>query len=67
MKWLWIVACVAVLCGGSYVLGRSHAETKIVKQQVEIIKYVAKKRAEIAAKPNANRDDLLKLMRDNKL
>ena len=33
----------------------------------EVIKYVAKKRAIIQAKPNANRDELLKLMRTNNL
>lgn len=52
---------------GAYFLGRSHSELKIVKEQVEVIKYVEKKKADIYSKPNATRDELLKLMHNNVL
>lgn len=52
---------------GAYLLGRSHSELKIVKEQVEVIKYVNKEKAEIYSKPNASRSELLKLMRIGKL
>lgn len=57
----------AVALGGAYLLGRSHAEVRIVKEQVEIVKYVSRERAEVHAKPNAGRAELLKLMYDGKL
>lgn len=52
---------------GAYLLGRSHSELKIVKEQVEVIKYVNKEKAEIYSKPNASRAELLELMRNGKL
>lgn len=62
------------LCAAFYYLGRSHAEVKIVKEQgkeiikeVEVIKYVEKEKAQIWAKPNAGRNDLLKLMHNGEL
>lgn len=58
---------MAGLCSAFYCLGCSQAEIKIVKEQVEVIKYVDRKRAEIHARPNASRDELLKLMRAGQL
>ncbi len=52
---------------GAYLLGRSHSELKIVKEQVEVIKYVNKEKAEIYSKPNASREQLLDLMKKNML
>lgn len=52
---------------GAYLLGRSHSELKIVKEQVEVIKYVNKEKAEIYSKPNASRSELLELMHNGKL
>ena len=49
---------------GAYLLGRSHSELKIVKEQVEVVKYVEKKKAAIYSQPNASRSELLDLMRD---
>ena len=46
---------------GAYLLGRSHSELKIVKEQVEVVKYVEKKKDEIYSRPNANRDELISL------
>ena len=52
---------------GCYFLGKAHAETKFITKQVEVIKYVEQKRAEIQAVPNADRTSLLKLMHSKKL
>lgn len=54
------VSCLA----GAYFLGRSHSELKIVKEQVEVVKYVEKKKAAIYSQPHASRGELLELMRD---
>ena len=52
---------------GAYLLGRSHSELKIVKEQVEVIKYVNKEKAEIYSRPNASKEQLLDLMKSNVL
>ena len=43
------------------------SKVQIVEKQVEVIKYVERKKAEIQAKPNAGRSDLLELMRADRL
>ncbi len=48
-------------------LGRSHSELKIVKEQIEVVKYVNKETAKIHAQPNASREQLLDLMKKNML
>lgn len=62
---------VAALCFAFYEVGqrvgRSEAKVQIVEKQVEVIKYVERKKAEIQAKPNAGRSDLLELMRAGRL
>ena len=65
---------LAALCFTCYMLGRSHSEVKIIKQEgkeiikeVEVIKYVEKEKAKIWNKPNAARDNLLELMHAGKL
>lgn len=67
MKYAVLIGLFAVALGGAYLLGRSHAEVRIVKEQVEVVKYVSRERAEVHAKPNAGRAELLKLMYDGKL
>lgn len=52
---------------GGYLYGRSCVKTQIIEKQVEVIKYVAQKRAEIQARPNAERTELLELMRAGRL
>ena len=62
---------VAALCFAFYEagekVGESRAKVQVIEKQVEVIKYVEKKRAEIHARPHAGRDDLLKLMRAGQL
>ena len=68
------LALLIALCIACYMLGRSHSEVKIIKQEgkeiikeVEVIKYVEKKKAKIWTKPNANRDELINLMQSGQL
>ena len=65
------IVMVAALCFAFYEVGqevgRSKAKIQIVEKQVEVIRYVEKKKAEIHARPNAGRDDLLMLMRAGRL
>jgi len=65
---------ILVLCVASYFLGRSHAEVKIVKEkgeeivkEVEVIKYVEQKKADIWAKPNASDSELIGLFMQDQL
>jgi len=62
-----LLIMIAALCGVCYELGKSRAKVKIVEKRVEVAKYVEKKRAQIHARPNANRDVLLERMRRGKL
>ena len=73
-KWAVSTILLAALCAACYMLGRSHSEVKIIKEQgkevikqVEVIKYVEKEKAKIWVKPNAGRADLLNLMRGGEL
>lgn len=60
---LFIVLLIVALCTGFYFLGKSRAEIKIIKEQVEVIKYVDKQKADIYSKPPASADTIFKLMR----
>ena len=73
-KWAISFVFIIALCIICYMLGRSHSEVKIIKEQgkeiikeVEIIKYVEKEKAKIWVKPNANRDELINLMQTGQL
>lgn len=73
-KIVFLSLLVVGLCVGFYLLGRSHAEVKIVKEkgeeiikEVEVIKYVDKKKSEIWSKPNASDSELIGLFLQNKL
>lgn len=59
---LGIFMCLTAAYGG-YIYGKSQAHVEIIEKKVEVIKYVARKRAQIHAQPNADRAELLKLMR----
>ena len=57
-----------------YLLGRSHAEVKIIREkgeeiikEVEVIKYVEKEKSQIWSKPNASHDELIGLFMQDKL
>ena len=61
------ISLIIMLCALSYGLGRSHAKTKIITQEVEVVKYVKEQKALLHSRPNASRDTLLNLMYNNKL
>lgn len=65
MMKLFFLTLVILLCGFSYLLGRSQAETKIVKEQIEVIKYVEQKKSQIYSQPDISRDTALELFRNN--
>lgn len=67
MKYALVVVLFISSLLGAYFLGRSHSELKIVKEQVEVIKYVEKKKADIYSRRSATRPELLELMYNNKL
>jgi len=68
MKFVLFSMAVALMTAyGGYLYGKSQARVTTVEKQVEVIKYVAQKRAKIQAQPNANRDKLLELMRSGNL
>lgn len=74
VKWAACLLLIIFLCVAFYLLGRSHAEVKIIKQrgeeiikEVEVIKYVEKEKAQIWAKPNASHDDLIELFMQGEL
>ena len=58
-----IIFLIVALCTGFYYLGKSRAEIKIIKEQVQVIKYVDKQKAEIYSKPPADAAAIFKLMR----
>lgn len=59
-----VALLVAALCVASYYLGKKNAEIKIIKEQVEVIRYVDKKKADIYSKPPADANAIFKLMRE---
>ena len=61
------VGAVILSAYGGYLYGKSQAKTQIIEKEVEVIKYVAQKRAKIQARPNASRTELIELMRKGKL
>lgn len=68
MKMLVLCVVMSLMAAyGGYLYGRSRVKTQIIEKQVEVIKYVAQKRAAIQARPNAERTELLELMRAGRL
>nr|DAR69731.1 MAG TPA: hypothetical protein [Caudoviricetes sp.] len=62
---LALVLMVAALCFAFYEVGirvgESKVKVQIVEKEKEVIRYVEKKKADIMAKPNAGRDELVGL------
>jgi len=74
MKWIVCAVVLITLCFMCYLLGRSHAEIKVVKQkgdeiikEVEVVKYVEKQKSEIWSKPNAGHSELIELFMQDQL
>ena len=71
VRWVVTLVTAAALCFAFYEtgvkVGESRAKIQIVEKEREVIRYVEKKKALIQSRPNAGRDDLLKLMRAGEL
>lgn len=67
---VYLVVFLLVI-GGAYLagyhIGAADRQVEYVTKEIEVIKYVEKKKADIYSKPNLSRDSLLKLMHDGKL
>ena len=61
------VGAVILSAYGGYLYGKSQTKTQIIEKEVEVIKYVAQKRAKIQSHTNASRTELIELMRKGKL
>ena len=64
------VVLAAILFGTYYLgysVGANNTRVEYVTKEIEVIKYVDKKKSDIYSRPNASRAALLKLMQDNKL
>ncbi len=61
----FILFGILSLCYLSFELGQKKAHVKVITQQIEVIKYVEKKKATIYSQPNATKAELLTLMRQN--
>ena len=64
-----VILCVVI--GGAYYLGynagTNNTRVEYITKEVEVVRYVDKKKSDIYSKPNASRTALIKLMQDNKL
>lgn len=63
-----VVICLLVLAGAyisGYMAGKHNTELKVVKETVEVVKYVEKQKAQIYSAPDINRDTALQLFNDN--
>lgn len=67
---VYLVVFILIIAGAylaGYYVGKADRQVEYVTKEIEATKYVEKKKAEIYSKPNASRDELLKLMYDGKL
>lgn len=65
-----IPVIVSLLAGlgiyySGYMAGKRNAELKVIKETVEVVKYVEKQKAKIYSEPNVSRDGAIKLFNDN--
>lgn len=67
---VYLVVFILVV-GGAYLagyhVGKADRQVEYVTKEIEVTKYVEKKKAEIYSKPNLDRQSLLELMRNGKL
>lgn len=59
-----LLASVGIYYSG-YMAGKNNAELKVVKETVEVVKYVEKQKAQIHSQPNIGRDGALQLLNNN--
>ena len=67
IRWAASLIMVIALCIACYDIGKSRAKIKIVEKEKEVIRYVEKEKAKIASRPNAGRDELVRLFKSGVL
>lgn len=71
VKYAFCLVVFILIVGGAYYsgycVGSSDTKVEYVTKEIEVVRYVDKKKSDIYSKPNAGRDTLLELMRSNKL
>lgn len=62
-----LLVMVICLCFAFYEVGKkvgaSETQIKVITQEKEVIRYVEKKKSNIQSKPNANRDELVRMFK----
>ena len=66
-KIILILFAAALVCILFYKLGQGRCQVETLVKEKEVIRYVEKQKSDIYSRPNANRTELLELMRNNKL
>ena len=66
-KIILILSAAALVCILFYKLGQGRCQVETLVKEKEVIRYVEKQKSDIYSRPNANRTELLELMRNNKL
>ena len=68
IKYGFILSAVIIITAGiyyaGYQAGKHKAELKVIKETVEVVKYVDKEKSKIYSKPNVNRDGALRLFNE---
>lgn len=67
---VYIALFIIIVAGAyfsGYKIGSSDTKVEYVTKEVEVIKYVEKKKADIYSRPNATRSELLDLLYANRL
>ena len=67
IRWAASLILIVALCLACYDIGKSHAKIKVVEKEKEVIRYVEKKKAVIHSRPNAGRDELVRLFKSGVL
>ena len=57
------ILLIGALCFACYEIGKSNAKIQIIEKEKEVIRYVEKEKAKIASKPNAGRDDIIRMFK----
>lgn len=71
MKYAFLFVVFVFIVGGAYFAGRysgkQQSRIEYITKEVEVIRYVDKKKSEIYSAPNANRSELVRLLHNGEL
>lgn len=66
-KSIVILLLITIAIVMSYQIGKTNCKTETIIKEKKVIEYVTQQKAQIYARPNADRDALLKLMQNGDL